>query len=48
MVAVQELNDHDMANCSRVAKRLIGILSEIVIILMAEEAHFYTSGFVNK
>jgi hypothetical protein len=34
MVAVQELSDRDMANRSTVAERLIGILSDDVIILM--------------
>jgi hypothetical protein len=37
-----------MANRSRVAERLIGILSEDVIILMTDEAHFHLSGCLNK
>jgi hypothetical protein len=48
MVVVQELSDHDMANCSIAAERLIGILSNNVIILMTDEAHFHLSGCVNK
>jgi hypothetical protein len=41
MVAVQELSDRDMGNHSTVAERLIGILSDDVIILMTDEAHFH-------
>jgi hypothetical protein len=47
-MVVQELSDCDMANCSTVAKRFIGILSDNVIILMTDEAHFRLSGCVNK
>jgi hypothetical protein len=48
MVVVQELSDHDMANCNMVAEHLIAILSNDVIILMTDEAHFHLSGHVNK
>jgi hypothetical protein len=45
MVMVKELSDHDMANHSMVAERLIEILSNDVIFLMTDEAHFHC---VNK
>jgi hypothetical protein len=48
MVVVQELSDRDMANHSTVAERLIGILSDDVIILLTDETHFHLSGCVNK
>jgi hypothetical protein len=48
MVVVQELSDRDMAKCSTVAERLIRILSDDVVILMTDEAHFYLPGYVNK
>jgi hypothetical protein len=48
MVVVMELSDRDMANRSTVAERLIGILSDDVIIIMRDEAHFQLSGCVNK
>jgi hypothetical protein len=48
MVVVQELSDHDTENSSTVAEHLIGILSDDVIILMTDEAHFHLSGCINK
>jgi hypothetical protein len=39
MVAVQETSDRDVANRSKVAERLIGILSDDVIILMTDGVH---------
>jgi hypothetical protein len=42
-VVVQQLSDRDMANRSTVAERLIGILSDDVIIIMIDEAHFHLS-----
>jgi hypothetical protein len=47
-MVVQELRDRDMANRSTVAERLIGILSDDVIILTTDEAYFHLSGCVNK
>jgi hypothetical protein len=47
MAVVQQLSDRDMANRSRVAERLIGILSDDVI-HMTDEAQFHLSGYVNK
>jgi hypothetical protein len=44
----QELSDRDLANRSRVAERLIGILFDDVIVLMTDDAHFHVSGCVNK
>jgi hypothetical protein len=46
MVVVQDLSDRDVANRNTVAERLIGILSDDVI-LMPDEAHFHLSGCVN-
>jgi hypothetical protein len=48
MVVVQELSDHDVANRSTVAKRLIGILFDDIIILMTDEALNHLCGCVNK
>jgi hypothetical protein len=48
MVVVQELIDRDIQNRSKVAERLIGILSDDVIVLMTDEARFHFSGFVKK
>jgi hypothetical protein len=48
MAVVRELSDHDMANCSMVAGRLIRILSDDVITLMTDEAHVHLSVCVNK
>jgi hypothetical protein len=48
MVVLQELSDHDMANCSMVVEQLTEILSDDVIILMTDEAHFHLSRCVNK
>jgi hypothetical protein len=48
MVVVQELRDRDMTNPSTVVERVIGILSDDIIILMTDEAHFHVSGCVNK
>jgi hypothetical protein len=48
MVLVQELSDRAMANRSTVAERLIGILSDDVIFLMADEAQFHISGCVKN
>jgi hypothetical protein len=48
MVVVQELSDRGMVNRSTVAGRLIGILSDDVMILMTDEAHFHLSSCVNK
>jgi hypothetical protein len=48
IVVVQELSVCDMANCSMVAERLIRILSDNVIILMTDEAHFHLPDCVNK
>jgi hypothetical protein len=48
MVVVQELSNCDIANHSMVAEHLIEILSNDVIILMTDEAHFHLSGCVNK
>jgi hypothetical protein len=48
IVTVQELSDGDMANRSTVAEHLIGILSDDVIILMADKGHFHSSGCVHK
>jgi hypothetical protein len=44
MAVVQELRDSDMANRSRVAKRLFGILSNDVIIFKTDETHSHLSG----
>jgi hypothetical protein len=43
-VVAQELSDSDMANRGTVS----GILFEVVIILMTDEAHFHLSGCVNE
>jgi hypothetical protein len=43
VVVVQGLSDRDMANRSRIAERLIGILFYDFIILMTDEAHFHLS-----
>jgi hypothetical protein len=48
MAVVQELSDCDMANRGTVAGCLIGILSDNVITLMTDEAHFHLSAWVNK
>jgi hypothetical protein len=48
MLLVHELSDRNMANRNMVAQHLIGILSDNVIILMTDEAHFHLSGSVNK
>jgi hypothetical protein len=48
VVLVQELSDCDMANRSTLAEHLIRILSNNVIFLMTDEAHFHISGCVNK
>jgi hypothetical protein len=48
IVVVQNLSDHDMATHSMVAECLIGILSNDVIILMTDEAHFHSSGYVKN
>jgi hypothetical protein len=48
MVAEQELSVRDMTNCTTVAERLIGILSEDVFILMTDEAHLNLSGYGNR
>jgi hypothetical protein len=45
---VQELSDRDMTNRSTAAERLIKILPDDVIVLMADEAQFHLSGSVNK
>jgi hypothetical protein len=47
VIVVQELRDRDMANRSTVAERLIGILSDDVI-LMTDDAYFHLSGCVSK
>jgi hypothetical protein len=47
MVVVQGLSVRDVANRSRVAERLIRILSDDVIILMTDEAHLQLSGCFN-
>jgi hypothetical protein len=47
MVMVQELSNHDTANCSTVAERLIGILSDFIIV-MTDVAYCHLSGFVNQ
>jgi hypothetical protein len=47
MAVVQQLSDSDMKNRSTVAEPLIGILSDDVIILMTDKAHFHLSGCVN-
>jgi hypothetical protein len=48
VVVLQELSDHYMANCSMVVEHLIGILSDVVAILMTDEAHFHLYGCANK
>jgi hypothetical protein len=48
MVVLQELSDRDMANRITVAKSLIRILSDDVIILMADEAHFHSTVCVKR
>jgi hypothetical protein len=48
MAVVQELSNRDMANHSMVVEHLTGILSDDVIILMTNEAHFQLSGCVNE
>jgi hypothetical protein len=48
VVVVRELSDRDMANCNKVAERLIRILFNDVIILKTDEGHFHLSGCVNK
>jgi hypothetical protein len=48
MVMVQEFSNHDMANYTMVVEHLIGILSNDVIILTTDVAHFHLSGCVNK
>jgi hypothetical protein len=48
MVVVQELSNHDMANHSMVAEHLFRILSDDLIILMTDEAHFHLFGCGNK
>jgi hypothetical protein len=48
MAVMQELSDRDMANHSMVVEHLTGILSDDVIILMTDEAHFQLSGCVNE
>jgi hypothetical protein len=47
-MVMQELSDCDMANRSTVAEHLIRILSDDVINLMTDEAHFHLSGCVDK
>jgi hypothetical protein len=47
MAVVQELGDRHMANRNAVAKRLIWIPSDDVI-LMTDVAHFHLSGYVNE
>jgi hypothetical protein len=46
--AMQELSNRDMTNRSTTAEHLIGVFSDDVVILMADEAHFHLSGCVNK
>jgi hypothetical protein len=41
MVVVQELSDRDMTSHSTEGERLIGILSDDIIILMTDEAPFH-------
>jgi hypothetical protein len=48
LVVVQELSDRDISNRSAVAEHFIGILSDNVIILMTDEAHFHLFCSVNK
>jgi hypothetical protein len=43
MAVVQQINDRDMANRSAIAERLIGNLSDDVIILKMDEAQFHLS-----
>jgi len=48
---VQELSDHDMANCRISSAQLLEMLNDdgvIITVLMTDEAHFHLSGYVNK
>jgi hypothetical protein len=45
---VQELSDHDMANCSMVVVHVIGILADNLITFMINKAHFHLSGQLNQ
>jgi hypothetical protein len=45
MVVAQELSDRDMANRNTITELLIGILSDDVIILVTNEAHFDKQNF---
>jgi hypothetical protein len=45
MVVAQQLSDRDMTNRDTVAERLIGILSDDVIIRVTDEAHFHKQNF---
>jgi hypothetical protein len=48
IVIVQKLSDRDMANRNTIAERLVGTLSDYVIILKTNEAHFHLPGYINK
>jgi hypothetical protein len=45
---VQELSNHDMANCSIEVEHFIGILANNLITLMTDKAHSHLSGQVNQ
>ncbi|KAJ4432951.1 hypothetical protein ANN_15208 [Periplaneta americana] len=48
MVMVHELKDCDMGNRLRFVKQFLEILSNNIVLLVLDEAHFHLSGGVNK
>jgi hypothetical protein len=51
IAVVQELSDHDMANCRISSEQLHEMLNDdgvINTVLMTDEAHFHYSSYVNK
>ena len=48
MLVVQELNNHDKANRAIFCANFLKLLTDEMVLLMSDEAHFHLSGTVNK
>jgi hypothetical protein len=48
LMVMQELNERDWAKHKTLAKNILEMLTDDMVIVMSDEAHFHLSGYVNK
>lgn len=48
MDIVQQLKPNDYANRQAFAETMIALMTDNIIVMMSDEAHFHLDGYVNK